>query len=383
MNALDNIGLAKPLDRIGINIYGFVEAGYLYDITKPRNVTPPLTTGPGDLIFYPGTWKNQVLLDQLDLSIERAVDASKGKFDIGFHVEAIYGRDAFYTHSNGMLDEGNHVDLAASPPVLPHGEEVSFDLPQAYLTFAIPVGSGLTIKAGKFVTPFGFETINPTSNYLYTHSYEFSYGIPSTQTGILASYNLTDKLAMTAGFTRGWNQSTSDNNSAIDFLGGAVYTWSDKLTLSGNLTVGPEAAHDDADYFVVPEVIAAYKLSDQLTVDGDFLYGFANNITQWFGIAGYADYAFSSMFSLNGRVEFYHDGDGVTTGVGTLPNVNFTDVNFWEVTAGVAVTPMPDNEWLKTLVIRPELRFDWADHGVFDFDKFNQLTVACDVIWSF
>jgi len=368
MNGLDKIGLAKPLDSIGINIYGFVEAGYMYDATVPHNITPP-RTAPGDLIFFPGPYKNQVLLDQLDLNIERLVDASKGKFDVGFHVEAFYGRDAFFTHSNGILDENNKHG---------GGQEVSFDLDQAYLTFAIPVGSGLTVKAGKFVTLFGIETINPTGNLLYTHSYEFSYGIPFTQTGILASYNLTDKLALTAGITRGWNQSSSDNNGAIDFLGEAVYTWSDKLTFTANLAVGPEAFHDNADYFLVPEVIAAYKMSDQLTVDGDILYGFANNIAQWWGIAGYADYAFSSMFSLNARIEYYHDGKGATTGTG-----DGSDVNIWEATAGVAITPLPDNEWLRTLVLRPEVRFDWADQGVFDFTKFNQLTVACDLIWSF
>jgi len=375
MNALDKMGLAKPLDSIGLNIYGFVEAGYLYDATVPHNIKPGRIPPPGDEIYFPGPWKNQVMLDQLDLSIERVVDASKGKFDIGFHVEAVYGRDAYFTHSDGMLDNDNHFPQ--------HGEEVSFDLPQAYLTFAIPVGSGLTIKAGKFVTLFGIETINPTGNLLYTHSYEFSYGIPFTQTGILASYNLTDKLALTAGFTRGWNSSTSDYNGAIDFLGEAVYTWSDKLSLTANLGIGPEYPQDNADYSVVPEVIAAYKLSDQLTVDGDVLYGFANNISQWFGIAGYAGYTFSSMISLNGRIEYYHDGHGATSG----GDGSGRDVNIWEATAGVAVTPLPDNEWLRTLVIRPEVRFDWADEAMFDSfnasGKFNQFTVACDLIWSF
>ena len=368
MNALDKVGLAKPLDSIGINIYGFVEAGYLYDATVPHNITPP-RTAPGDLIFFPGPYKDQVLLDQLDLNIERVVDASKGKFDVGFHVEGYYGRDAFFTHSNGILDENNKHG---------GGQEVSFDMDQAYLTFAVPVGSGLTVKAGKFVTLFGEETINPTNNYLYTHSYEFSYGIPFTQTGILASYNLSDKLSLTGGITRGWNQSSSDNNGAIDFLGEAVYTWSDKLTLTANLAVGPEAFHDNADYFLVPEILGSYKLSDQLTLVGDVLYGFANNIAQWWGIAGYADYAYSSMFSLNARLEYYHDGNGATTGTG-----NGSDVNFWEVTGGVAVTPLPDNEWLRTLVVRPEVRFDWADQGVYDFSKFNQFSAAVDLIYSY
>ncbi len=34
MSALGKAGLAKPLDKVGINIYGYIEGGYLYDATS-------------------------------------------------------------------------------------------------------------------------------------------------------------------------------------------------------------------------------------------------------------------------------------------------------------------------------------------------------------
>jgi len=41
-------------------------------------------------------------LNQIDLTIEKTVDASKGKFDWGFRVEWIWGGDARLIHSNGL-----------------------------------------------------------------------------------------------------------------------------------------------------------------------------------------------------------------------------------------------------------------------------------------
>jgi len=371
MEGLDKIGLAQPLQNLGINIYGFVEAGYSYDATVPENLTGPKSFPIGDQMLFNGPDKNKLILDQLDLTIERLVDASKGKFDVGFRVEGMFGRDAYWTHSNGILDSSNKTNGLT-------GEDQQLDLLQAYVTLAVPVGSGLTIKAGKFVTLLGYESIDPILNPFYSHSYSFNFGIPFTQTGVLASYNLTDQWNVTAGFTRGWNQSTSDQNGAIDFLGQAVYTPTDKLTVTGNLSVGPEGFHDNADYSVVPEIIAGWKTSDQLTLTADILYSYAANIAQWYGVATYASYEISKQFTLNGRLEFYHDGDSATTGAG-----NGQDVNLYEATAGVAVTPVPDNDLLQYLVLRPEIRFDWADHAAYDFSKFNQLTFAVDAYWQF
>ena len=34
MSALGKAGLAGPLDKAGINIYGYIEGGYFYDVTS-------------------------------------------------------------------------------------------------------------------------------------------------------------------------------------------------------------------------------------------------------------------------------------------------------------------------------------------------------------
>ncbi|MDP9172342.1 MAG: porin [Planctomycetota bacterium] len=369
MNGLGKTPIGKPLNDAGLNVYGYVEGGYMYDFTVPRDVSPP-KTAPSNGILFIGPYKNSPKLDQVDLTIERLVDPTKGKFDVGGRIEGIFGTDATFVHSNGILD--NSVKHGA-------GGFSQLDLEQAYITVAIPTsnGQGLLLKAGKFVTLMGYESINPTANPLFTHAYSFSYAIPFTQTGVLAQYIFNSNLNVIGGFTRGWNQSTLDNNGAIDFLGQVNYTINDKWSITGNLSVGPEATKDNGDYWFVPEGILTYKMSDQLTLTADTVYGFANALAQWYGVAAYANYKLNNMFAFNGRGEYYHDGKGFTTGFGG------TDLNFYEVTAGVAITPLPDNEWFKTLTIRPEVRYDWAEHGVFDTGKFSQLTAAVDAYWQF
>jgi hypothetical protein len=39
-------------------------------------------------------------------------------------------------------------------------------------------------------------------------------------------------------------------------------------------------------------------------LNGDFVYGFANNIAQWAGAAGYVDYTLNKQLTPNLRVEF-------------------------------------------------------------------------------
>ncbi|HEY1921506.1 MAG TPA: outer membrane beta-barrel protein [Tepidisphaeraceae bacterium] len=366
MMGLDKVGVGKWMEDHGYSINGFVDLGYLYDMTVPMNAAPH-RSAPPDFIIFPGDYKNEIMLNQLDLAFSKVADTSK--FDFGFMVEGMYGRDAVYTHSDGILDNVNKRG-GTSP-------DSDFDLVQAYVTFSIPLGNGITVEAGKFVTPLGNEVINPTGNALYTHSYIFSYAIPFTQTGVTGSYKICDELTAMVGFTRGWNQSSEDNNSAIDFIGQVIWTPNSKLSLTLNFSEGPQSTGDDGDYWTVPEAIIAYQVSDQLKVAADILYGDASSIAQWYGVAGYAGYTLDKFATLNCRAEFYHDGRGFTTGVGG------SDTNYEEGTIGVAITPLPDTPIANSITIRPELRLDTADQGVYDGRKFTQLTAALDAYWKF
>jgi len=149
-----------------------------------------------------------------------------------------------------------------------------------------------------------------------------------------------------------------------------------------NLLVGPEGVlpygpPDHKHWWLVPEAILSFKASDQLNFGVDLLYGTAPTLTQWFSAAFYAQYKFDPHVALGTRFEYYHDGRGITTGVGG------SDVNYYEVTVGPSIVPLPDSPWLGTFTIRPEVRFDIADQRAFDFSKKSEFTVAMDLFYRF
>jgi len=375
MFLLDPTPVGQWLEKNKITFSGFVDGGYFYNTSAPR-----ISEQPTDIVF-PGPFSNRALLDQIDFSIQKQVDTTQKNFDFGFMFENLYGTDGAYIHSHGILDN--------RPPKDPQNQ---YDIDQAFATLFIPVGNGLTLKAGKFVTLLGNETISPLTNQFYSHSYNFSYGIPFTQMGLLAAYTFPaliggKDLSVNAGFTRGWNQSFRDNNGAIDFLGEVTYSPTDKLALTMNLSEGPEATNDNSDYWTVVEGLAAYTVSDQLTVTGDFLYGdFPHGATtnpgqseQWYGAVGYAGYKINSYFTLNARGEWYRDQGGFTVG---------TQANYYELTLGTQIHPLPNDNIFQYLQIRPEIRGDAADRRVFNSSHsgggdYSELTAAVDVIMQF
>jgi hypothetical protein len=394
MQGLEEIGIGKPMESLGFNIHGYVEGGYLYDITRPTDQTPA-RTAPGDDVYFAGPYKNAVILDQLDLTIERdMVNLPKGNFDFGFKVEAGYGRDDYYTHSVGILDQHNEQGGT--------GLDDQLDLLQAYVEMGIPLGTGadMEMQAGKFVGLLGYETIDPTQNLFYSHSYGFSYGRPYTMTGVLGKFVFSDetntnKLAITGGVTEGWNQSLRTNTDHNGDADGVVQlkATNDVFEWTANMMFGPMGvlggSPDYGQWWWVPELIGTVHVSKDFSISGDFLYGDAPGqaigglTAQWFSAAGYVKYQVIPQLSLGTRIEYYHDGRGTTTGVGP------PDVNYWEATVGAVVTPFPDSPWLDGLAIRPEVRCDWADQPVLDVSstsftgRYSEVTAAIDVYFKF
>jgi hypothetical protein len=380
--------LAQMMDSAGIKlpfvIQGYVEAGYMYDTNAPRIAEGTTFNG------FEG-YKNRFILDQADLQILRTPVASGKNFDWGFMLEGGYGSDYTFVHSNGMMD-----NRAGGPP------QNQSDIDQAYLSFNIPAMNGIILNAGKFVTPLGYETINPTTNPLYSHSYAFLYAIPFTQTGITAKTALNSQWTAMAGITRGWDQSLKDSNGDPDFIGQVVFTPNSTWSFTGNLSEGPQAPHgvgrgvqalkgDDSHWWTVIDLDASYTMSDQLSFGAGADYGDAprskphfgptsNAAAQWYGITGYAKYVLiKDTLTANGRLEWYDDTDGFT-----LAGVH---ASVYSATVGVTYVPVPGDKYLKWLEIRPEIRYDYATKPIFDTGEgpgqHGQLNLAADVIMQY
>ncbi|HYA91086.1 MAG TPA: outer membrane beta-barrel protein [Thermodesulfobacteriota bacterium] len=379
MSLLGKAGLAQPLDKAGINIYGYIEGGYFHDFRVPG-------TGHGPTFIGFNSYKDAVTLDKISLNVERTVDPAKKQFDFGFHVEGIYGTDAAFVHSNGLFDSQTG--------------RYQGDLLQAYVDLTLP-DLPVRIRAGKWLALEGFEQFSANiygafgdpARALYSYSYQYLYAEPFTQTGILVTTVLSPQWSFDAGFTRGWNQSVKDANGVLDFLGRITFTPSDKTSIVLVMTEGPEfpagfghnlPKGDPHHWWTALDLVVTQKITDKLSLGlgGDYVYasqipGLTGGSKQWGGVAGYASYAFGPHFTFNTRLEWYRDAaNGFSDGAPVR-------ANYYEATVGVAIKPFPNDKFLSKWLFRPEVRYDRADHSVFDGGDRNQITFSVDALFTF
>ena len=378
MSALNKLGLASPLSKLGVNIYGYIQGGFMHDFTRPQK-------GGATFIGY-NSFKNSGVLDKVSLNVERTVDPTKKQFDLGFHLEGIYGSDADFIHSNGMwATQTGHTQS---------------DLLQAYVDIALP-NMPVKIRVGKWIELAGFEQFSANiygafgdpTKALYSYSYQFMYAEPGTQTGAFATYILNPQWTFDAGLTRGWNQSTRDSNGASDFLGRVTFTPTDKTTIIFVMTEGPEfstgvgsnlPAGDNKDWWTALDLVATQKITDKLNLGLGFDYvetpqipNLKDGTKQWGGVAGYASYALDSHFTLNTRLEWYQDAaDGFSTGAPV-------GANYYESTIGLAIKPFPKDKIFSNLLFRPEIRYDYSNRPVFNSNEHNQWTFSMDALFTF
>ncbi len=368
MMILDQLGLAAPLDRAGIDIHGHIEGSYTLNFDSPRGRQNPFRLFDFE--------HNKVLLNQLDLTVDRLVNYRNArKWDVGFTVEFMYGADAGFIHSNGLFD---YFDSPRSPENQP-------DLTQAYLDIVVPIGTGLRLRVGKFVNLVGYEAIDPTVPInpgssaeidFYSRSFIFGIGYPFTHTGVLATYDVAKNVTVTAGITRGDEQSVRDNNGSAAFLGSVNWVINKQMALYVSNSTGPEQFKDSSHYRSTFDATFYYTPDNHWSFAGNgyFLYdaaGAANGgAGHLYALAALAGYKINDYLTLKGRGEWYHDPEGVRAPQNT---------NLYEVTLGASVYPFPHDRWGQNLKIRPEIRYDWSDHRLFN-NKQHQFTFEVDVV---
>jgi hypothetical protein len=364
MAALEGIGIGKALEDANFSISGWIEGGYTFNNRHhSQNGIPP-----ADTAIAPGPFNHEVgnhfMMNQLGLNFERQVDSQA--FDVGGAVELLYGTDAAFTHSSGWGFGGDE----------PTGDDVSvkyrpyyqFDVTQAYVDVNIPIGNGLKMRMGKFLTLQGYEYVNPANNAFYSHSWTFS-AAPYSVTGIAGIYSLNDQWSVTAGISRGWDMTMEDNNGAIDGIGSISYAPSSEFSVTLNWNVGPQNAGDNGHWRTVIDPLVSWQVTKELKLGLEALYiydGGANageaGSTHAYGdvwsAAGYVGYALNDYLTLNGRLEGYHSS---ATSIGAVGAPYGGSLSIYSITLGATITPMPDNSVLKNLTIRPEIRYDFSD----------------------
>jgi hypothetical protein len=276
---------------------GHVAVSYNYNVRDPKSKNNNLR------LFDDRA--DQFDINQAEFYIEKPTTEAS---PIGFGVDVILGRDAKKIHSTGLgIDSGD--DPKKTEP---------FDLTQAYVTYKAPIGRGLDLKAGKFVTLHGAEVIRRTGNFNISRSMAFAYAIPFTHTGIMGTYPVTDWLSTTLGIVNGWDN-TDDNNRGKSFHGAATIT--PPFIKDFTFTLGGSwgAEHDDREgpKRGLIDLIATYKPIAPLTLTLNYDYGRQGEAfvedgpsAVWHAVAAYAVYDITERLSVGVRGEYFKDQDG-------------------------------------------------------------------------
>ncbi len=351
---------------------------------------------------------NQVQLNQLLLTANKPLDPKNPDYQWGFKLQFLYGSDARYTQ---FLGELNRVDPS---------QRNQTDVVEANVLAHLPwlTQGGIDLKAGQYPSPLGYETIDPSTNPFYSHSYIFQFGLPFKHTGVLTTTHVNSLLDVYAGVDTGTNTTfgpLGDNNGAIGGIGGFGLNMMD-----GNLTVlalthfGPEDAtrllspigvNANGQWRTYNDAVITWKASSALTLvtEANWVrdeYGLAGTPVNGFGVAQYGSYTLTETIALNARAEYWRDDhnffvasfpannayvqaqQGLAPPTHAAPGSNTT---YGALTLGISWKP-PVPAPVSGLLIRPEVRWDHAftDNHPFNAQRDdNAVTLGADAVLTF
>lgn len=275
----------------GVNLTGLADVYYGYNANHPAAGT---ITEPFQIT------NSQFSLNLVELQLDKTPDKSS---PLGFRVAVGFGQAMNAVHATPSTE------LSASQTFLKEG----------YLSYMAPIGKGLQLDAGKFVTPAGAEVIETNQNWNYSRSIMFYDAIPFYHFGLRAKYTFNDKWSVTGYAVNGWNNVVAASSGKT---GGISLAWNatKKLSITENYLGGPQQPGDNGSWRHLTDTVVAYNATPKLSLMANVDYGRQERVlgthlpVDWSGIAGYAKYAFSPKVTVAGRYEYYNDHDGFTSG---------------------------------------------------------------------
>lgn len=353
-----------------VTVSGFGDVYYGYDANHPGN-------NQSGLRFFEAP-TNGFNFNLAELILDKPPDATSPDSRLGYHVSAGYGEAAKVVNGSdvaGFADGSN------------------FFVKEAYLSYLAPVGKGLTVTVGKFVTNAGAEVIESQNNWNYSHSILFYYAIPFFQFGAKAAYTFNPKWSVNASLVNGWNNTFINhasapngfNSSGLTYGGTVAYTPNKAWTLTENYYGGPVIIGSNVDGTLtnnawrhLSDTVIGYTLNSKwaFQINGDYgaLILQPKNFT-WWGVAPYVKYTFSPKANFAVRYEYYDDPNGYTGILLGAPGAaqEVTGTYSYNLTSG--------------LLVRGEYRYDFAQQPIFQSGPTNfvkeQNTVYLSFVYSF
>ncbi len=226
------------------------------------------------------------------------------------------------------------------------------NIEEAYVSYLAPVGTGLQVDVGKWVTTAGAEVIEATGDWNYSRSFLFALTIPYYHSGIRMKYSPNSKVSLLAGLVNGWNN-VQDNNTGKTVMGSISLTPSGSFSLSENYIGGPEQTGDNKDWRHLSDTVISVTASPTVSLLGNIDYGrdtVAGQKVHWDGVAGALKVQATPVVAFSPRFEYMNDPQGFMTG---------TVQKLKEVTATLELKAADNLIW------RLEYRTDFSNQSVF------------------
>jgi putative OmpL-like beta-barrel porin-2 len=256
-------------------------------------------------------------LDVVKLSIERPLD--EGQWSAGYKADVLFGPDA-----NALATTSTGTGNATS----------DFAIKQAYVALRAPAGNGLDLKLGVWDTIIGYETFDSGNNPNYTRSYGYTIE-PTTHTGLLATYQLSEMLGIAAGIANTFGPTINGRahpptgpkaESYKTYMGSIAFTAPESMgfmqgsTLYAGFINGFDSAvsatGDDRTHWYLGGTVATPVTGLKLGASMDYTKAdieapTANDNPYVGAYAAYLSFAASEKLSVHGRMEYANSDTAV------------------------------------------------------------------------
>ena len=372
----------RLLDVLKGNTINFAFDGYYaYNFNHPY--------GRVNLLRAYDVLSNTFSLNQASVIFEHAPDPAAG-------------------HRFGMrldLQFGQATETLQGNPANEPRPEIYRNIFQAYGTYVLPIGRGLTVDFGKWASSLGFENNYTKDQMNYSRSYWFNF-LPFYHMGVRANYQFNDKFGLNYWVINGTDQTEPTNAFKDQFVGLAL---TPRKTINWNVNYYLGQEHPDVAQVANPGPVpvqpglgfvpirpapdgrlhivdsyVSWQTTTKLTfaLEGDYVIerlwrhaapGRSSAPTEVWGGATYAHYQWTPRVAVGVRAEYLSDRQGMFSGVSQ---------SLKETTATL------DYKIAEGFVMRYEWRRDFSNQPYFQTDTFlgrspQQNTATLGLVWWF
>jgi len=260
---------AQDEEKPGLSISGSVDTYWKYDLSGyvSDDGTSNIPTSFADN-------QNSLSIGMLDIALSQTVGKAS------FVGEFSFGPRSFKSIPTFQIDGD---------------DDININIQNLYISYAFT--EKISMTAGYMGTFVGYEVISPVANFNYSTSYLFSFG-PFQNAGIRLDWTIMDNFAVMVGLFNDWNV-YQDFNGISDF--GAQVYWApvDGWDIYVNFLTGDPSG-------TIIDLTTSYQITDKFFLGLNLAdYSAPDSDAGYFGTALYPQFAFSDLFSLGLRSEYF------------------------------------------------------------------------------